>query len=79
MGFYDIVVKDKAGEDVSLSAYKGKVLVVVNTATGCGFTPQYEGLQKLYDTYKVMTYPRTDVRFLSEAHHAEAKCPSRLD
>ena len=52
MGFYDIVVKDKAGEDVSLSAYKGKVLVVVNTATGCGFTPQYEGLQKLYDTYK---------------------------
>ena len=52
MGFYDIVVKDKAGEDVSLSAYKGKVLVVVNTATGCGFTPQYEDLQKLYDTYK---------------------------
>ena len=52
MGFYDIVVKDKSGEDVSLSVYKGKVLVVVNTATGCGFTPQYEGLQKLYDTYK---------------------------
>lgn len=52
MGFYDIVVKDKAGEDVSLSTYKGKVLVVVNTATGCGFTPQYEGLQKLYDNYK---------------------------
>ena len=52
MGFYDIAVKDKAGEDVSLSAYKGKVLLVVNTATGCGFTPQYEGLQKLYDTYK---------------------------
>lgn len=52
MGFYDIVVKDKAGEDVSLSLYKGKVLLVVNTATGCGFTPQYEGLQKLYDAYK---------------------------
>ena len=52
MGFYDIVVKDRTGEDVSLSAYKGKVVLVVNTATGCGFTPQYEGLQKLYDAYK---------------------------
>ena len=52
MGFYDIVVKNRTGEDVSLSAYKGKVVLVVNTATGCGFTPQYEGLQKLYDTYK---------------------------
>ncbi|HML67289.1 MAG TPA: glutathione peroxidase [Clostridia bacterium] len=52
MSFYDYTVKGRAGEDVSLSDYKGKVLLVVNTATGCGFTPQYEGLQKLYDTYK---------------------------
>ncbi len=52
MTFYDFTVKGKAGEDVSLSMYKGKVLLVVNTATGCGFTPQYEGLQKLYDTHK---------------------------
>ncbi len=52
MRFYDITVKDRSGEDVSLSAYKGKVLLVVNTATGCGFTPQYEGLQKLYDAHK---------------------------
>ena len=52
MSLYDYTVKGRAGEDVSLSDYKGKVLLVVNTATGCGFTPQYEGLQKLYDTHK---------------------------
>ncbi len=52
MRLYDITVKGRADEDVSLADYKGKVLLVVNTATGCGFTPQYTGLQKLYDTYK---------------------------
>ena len=52
MTIYDFIVKDAKGNDVSLSDYKGKVLLVVNTATGCGFTPQYEGLQKLYDDYK---------------------------
>jgi len=52
MTFYDYTVKGRAGEDVALSIYKGKVLLVVNTATGCGFTPQYEGLQKLYDKHK---------------------------
>ena len=52
MSSYDFTVKGRAGEDVSLSTYKGKVLLVVNTATGCGFTPQYEGLQKLYDKHK---------------------------
>ena len=52
MGIYDFTMKDAKGEDVSLSEYKGKVLLIVNTATGCGFTPQYEGLQKLYDTYQ---------------------------
>ena len=52
MAFYDFTVKGRANEDVSLSTYKGKVLLIVNTATGCGFTPQYEGLQKLYDKHK---------------------------
>lgn len=52
MGIYDYTVKDAKGNDVSLSEYQGKVMLIVNTATGCGFTPQYEGLQKLYDTYQ---------------------------
>lgn len=52
MSIYDFNVKNIKGEEVSLSAYKGNVLLIVNTATGCGFTPQYEGLQKLYDKYQ---------------------------
>lgn len=52
MNIYDFTVKDGKGNDVSLSEYKGKVLLVVNTATGCGFTPQYEGLENLYRTFK---------------------------
>ena len=49
---YDFVVQDIDGRDVSLSEYKGKVLLIVNVASKCGFTPQYAGLQKLYETYK---------------------------
>lgn len=49
---YEITVKNRKGEDVKLEEFKGKVLLIVNTATGCGFTPQYEGLEKLYETYK---------------------------
>lgn len=52
MNIYDITVKDKKDNDVSLSEYKGKVLLIVNTATGCGFTPQYEELQNLYSKYR---------------------------
>ena len=48
---YDFTVKDRRGNDVSLSEYKGKVLLIVNTATRCGFTPQYEELENLYKNY----------------------------
>ena len=48
---YDFKVKNRKGEDVSLEIFKGKVLLIVNTATGCGFTPQYEGIEKLYEDY----------------------------
>ena len=51
MSIYDYSVKDRQGNDISMSEFKGKVLLIVNTATGCGFTPQYEGLEKLYKTY----------------------------
>ena len=45
---YDLIVKDRKGEEVSLSEYKGKVLLIVNPATGCGFTPHYEPLEAMY-------------------------------
>ena len=51
MSIYDYSVKNRNGEDVSISQFKGKVLLIVNTATGCGFTPQYEGIETLYKKY----------------------------
>lgn len=49
---YQFTVKGRKGEDVSLADYKGKVLLIVNTATRCGFTPQYEGLEWMYAQHK---------------------------
>ena len=49
MNIYDFTVKTRKGADVALSDFQGKVLLVVNTATGCGFTPQYKELQEIYD------------------------------
>ena len=53
MNIYDIKVRDMQGQEQTLSAYKGKVLLIVNTATECGFTPHYADLQDLYEKYAV--------------------------
>lgn len=52
MKLYDINVLDAKKQEKSLADYKGKVVLIVNTATGCGFTPQYAGLQALYEKYQ---------------------------
>ncbi|MBR4237379.1 glutathione peroxidase [bacterium] len=67
---YDFIVKDNKGNDVSMSEYKGKVLLIVNTATGCGFTPQYDGLQDLYDKYKDNGFEILDFPCNQFAHQA---------
>lgn len=70
MKIYDFIVKDAENKDVALSEYKGKVLLIVNGATGCGFTPQYDGLQKLYEKYQsdgfeILDFPSN--QFLEQA------------
>src|ERR1022692_5262850 len=64
---YDIPVKKITGEDTSLAEFKGKVLLVVNVASKCGLTPQYEGLEKIYEQYKgqglvVAGFPANDFK-----------------
>lgn len=70
MSMYDFTVKDTAQQDVKLSEYEGKVLLIVNTATGCGFTPQYAGLSELYDKYRDQGFEILDFpcnQFLNQA------------
>ena len=62
MKIYDFTVKNRKGEDISLENFKGKVLLIVNTATRCGFTPQYDELENLYskynkDGFEVLDFP----------------------
>ena len=52
MGFYDFEAVDVTGSSVKMEEYKGKVVLVVNTATECGFTPQYDDLQDMYEKYQ---------------------------
>ncbi|MBQ3163134.1 MAG: glutathione peroxidase [Lachnospiraceae bacterium] len=60
MSIYDYKVKDKNGSEVFMKNYEGKVLLIVNTATGCGFTPQFEGLQDLYEKYQAQGFEILD-------------------
>lgn len=75
---YNIVVKDIEGKDVKLSDYSGKVLLIVNVASKCGYTPQYEGLQKVYETYKdngfeILAFPCNDFKGQEPGTNEEIK------
>ncbi len=79
MNIYDFTVKNNAGEDVDLSTYEGKVLLIVNTATQCGLTPQYDQLEELYKDYKerglvVMDFPCN--QFLAQAPGSDEEIQS---
>jgi glutathione peroxidase len=76
---YDLAMRDIDGKEVSLSAFKGKVLLIVNVASKCGFTGQYAGLEKLYTTYTnrgfvVLGFPAND--FLGQEPGTEADIKS---
>ncbi|RKM58831.1 glutathione peroxidase [Butyrivibrio sp. CB08] len=61
MGFYDYSVKDAQGNDFSLDTYKGKVVLVVNTATGCGFTPHYKDIEEMYERFHEQGFEVLDI------------------
>ena len=87
----DFQVKDIDGKDVDLSKYKGKVLLIVNTASQCGYTPQYKGLEAIYEKYKdqgfeVLAFPAnefghqepgTDAEIKTVLHHEVQRHASR--
>lgn len=75
---YNIVVKNIEGKDVKLSDYSGKVLLIVNVASKCGYTPQYEGLQKIYEKYKdkgfeILAFPCNDFKGQEPGTNEEIK------
>ncbi len=81
---YDIKVKTIDGQETTLSDYRGKALLIVNTASECGFTPQYEGLEKLQQLYKdkgftVLGFPSNDFGGQEPGSEAEIKsfCATR--
>ncbi len=61
MSFYDYKVTDRKGNEIPLSDYAGKVVMVVNTATGCGFTPQYKEIEEMYEKYHDRGFEIIDV------------------
>lgn len=70
MSIYNFNVKTVDGGDISMSQFRGKVLLIVNTATKCGFTPQYEALQKLYDKYREQGFEILDFPCNQFGHQA---------
>ena len=70
MSIYNFNVKTVDGGDISMSQFRGKVLLIVNTATKCGFTPQYEALQKLYDKYREQGFEVLDFPCNQFGHQA---------
>lgn len=79
MTIYDYRVRDMEGKIFGMDQYKGKVLLIVNTATGCGFTPQYDGLQDLYEKYgkdglEILDFPCN--QFLNQAPGSEEEIHS---
>lgn len=78
MSLHELTAKTIDGKDQPLSAYKGKVVLVVNTASECGFTPQYAGLEKLWKEYKdkglvVLGFPSNDFGGQEPGSEAEIK------
>ena len=84
MNVYDFTATNNRGEAVSLRQYEGKALLIVNTATHCGFTPQYEGLQRLYEAYReegfeILDFPCNQFAFQApgSAETIDAFCERR--
>jgi glutathione peroxidase len=78
MSVHDFSVQTIDGKEVSLSQYKGKALLIVNTASQCGYTPQYKGLEELYQVYKakgfeVLAFPSNDFGGQEPGTNAEVK------
>ncbi|HZL79073.1 MAG TPA: glutathione peroxidase [Candidatus Limnocylindrales bacterium] len=85
-GIYDLAVKDIDGKDTTLGAYKGKVVLIVNVASKCGFTPQYKNLEAVYQKYKdqgfvVLGFPCNQFGGQEPGTDAEIKqfCTSKYD
>ena len=83
---YDFVLKDINGNDVKMDQYRGKALMLVNVASQCGFTPQYEGLQKIYSKYKeqgflVLGFPANNFGAQEPGSNEEIKnfCSTRFN
>ena len=76
MNIYDFKAITNKGEEISLSQYRGKILLIVNTATGCGFTPQYKGLQDMYERlnergFEILDFPCNQFAFQAPGDDAK--------